>query len=74
MSTPIFYRQCKLRRGDTHQTAFIPEKYAKEGKYLEIKGEDGWLVEKVHSFSATEQSLIQVIGRQYRWTRQVSDI
>ena len=73
MSKTFWYRQCKLRRGDTHQTAFIPEKYAKEGKYLEIKGVDGWLVEKVYNFSCTEQTLVQVC-RQYLWHRSVTDI
>ena len=43
------------------------------GHNLEIKGVNGWLVEKVYNFSCTEQTLVQVC-RQYLWHRSVTDI
>lgn len=49
------YTQCKMRRGDTTQTAFIPSKFARVGEVLRINRgsqqfpswEDGWTVETV---------------------------
>ena len=38
------YRQCELRRGKTVDIVWIPEVFAKEGAWLRIHGEDGWLV------------------------------
>lgn len=39
-----FFKQCFLRRGNTHQVAWIPEDLAVHGRYVRIKDEDGWLV------------------------------
>jgi len=48
MSKDLFHIQCTLTNGMTHQISWIPEKYAKEGKFLKLKnfGEwtDGWEV------------------------------
>jgi len=38
------YTQCKLRRGNVFQTAWIPSLFAKENLYIKIKEEDGWQV------------------------------
>ena len=38
------YTQCRLRRGQTEQIAWIPSEFAKKSQFLRIKGEDGWRV------------------------------
>ena len=50
------YRQCTLRLttsdGHTEQTSYIPDKYAKVGKILQLKENDiwtdGWEVISIH--------------------------
>jgi hypothetical protein len=37
-------RQCILRRGCVFQTAWIPAKFAVEGRWLKIRGINGWNV------------------------------
>ena len=37
--------QCELRRGTTHQVAFLPDAHARLGSVLRLKGDgDGWRV------------------------------
>jgi len=38
------YTQCKLQRGSTFQTAWIPSTFAKKNLYLNITGQNGWKV------------------------------
>ena len=38
------YRQCELKRGNTKMTSWIPEEFARVGKVLKLKDEDGWKV------------------------------
>ena len=45
------FRQCLLRRGATSQTVWIPEVFAKAGRYVRIKDVDGWLVRAVYGRS-----------------------
>jgi len=35
-------KQCVLQKGNVHQTSWIPTKYAKIGKVLKLKGDNGW--------------------------------
>lgn len=35
------------QKGDTYQVSWIPEKYAKVGKYVKLKDDDGWEVIEV---------------------------
>lgn len=46
------YRQCLLGRGTTKQVAFIPEHFAHVGKYLKLRGQDGWQVLAAWSLNA----------------------
>jgi hypothetical protein len=39
---PAFYKQAKLAKHKTVQTAWLPEKFAKKGRVVRIKGDDGW--------------------------------
>ena len=43
-------RQCKLRKGNVYQTAWIPVKFAVKGKILRLIGDDGWLVLEVGAY------------------------
>lgn len=70
--TQIIYRQCWLVRGPTHRTVWIPEKYAKKGKFIKIKDEDGWQVRSVGTRMAEDQLL--VVSQSYKHTREVSDV
>lgn len=44
--------QCRLRRGDTVQTSWLPRRFAKVGRLLALKEagawQDGWRVEEVY--------------------------
>lgn len=51
------YRQCNLRRGRTHQTAWLPTQYAIPGRYLELCGENGWRVTSAGPFLCDGQFL-----------------
>jgi hypothetical protein len=46
------HAQCKLRRGQAVTYSWLPEKYAKKGKVLGLKNDDGeweegWVVDEV---------------------------
>lgn len=76
-------RMCKLSKNDNGvnriSVCWIPEKYAKVGKTIRIKGvisgewEDGWLVETV---SKNRKRYREVYERanDYKNTRKTSDI
>lgn len=42
MSKPIFYKQCEVQNGNTHEICFLPEKFAVVGGKIELKINDGW--------------------------------
>ena len=73
MSKEYFMRQCMLRKGNTIQASWIPEKFAKIGKYLKLHDEDGW---QVVSISDERKSSTDAIERSqdYKNTRKASDI
>jgi len=72
------YKQCVLRKNMTWKTTWIPEKFAKKGKYLTLRNDklewiNGWEVIKVNATILTEpQVLVQRDGHKNQ--RQVSDI
>lgn len=41
MST-TFYRQCRLVKGTSETTSWVPEELAKVGKRVKLKDGDGW--------------------------------
>ena len=73
----MYYRQCKLRRGNSFTTTWIPEKYAKKGKYLKLKNDDvwvdGWLVTEVGENRKPEE-LVKERSQDYKQQRKASDI
>lgn len=70
------YRQCKLKRGNTYQTSWIPEKFAKQNKYVKLKtnGEwiDGWQV--VHVGARMDEASALKNSQNYKHQRKASDI
>lgn len=72
-----YYKWCSLKKelGNGYaklDNAWIPERYAKEGKCLKIKDEDGWKV--VSAGDRVEARLVEGRERDYRHQREVSDI
>ena len=62
------YRQCKLRRRTRYRYAWLPDRYAVQGKVLRIRDEDGWRVEEVYDAQSEEQ--VKARERDYaRWAR-----
>lgn len=73
----LFYRQCELRRVSGHlEVAWIPEEFARKGKYLRIKRgekwENGWEVVAVYDRASAEQ--VEKNERLYLVQREASDI
>jgi hypothetical protein len=54
-----FYRQCHLSKGTTKEVVWIPEKFAKTGKYLLIKDSDGWRVDAAYGRRSEDYLLAQ---------------
>jgi hypothetical protein len=72
------YIQCELIKGNSHQTCWIPEKYAVVGKYVKIKNndewEDGWKVLESYNQTKLEESVLNERNQDYKKTRKASDI
>jgi len=64
--------QCKLKKGNSYQVSWIPEKYAKIGKYLKIKENNGWEVIEIGSKMDSEE--VNKRSMDYKNQRKVSDI
>lgn len=69
---PEVYAQCRLQRGNVQQVAWIPSVFAKRGKYLRIKGVDGWRVIGVGKFLNHE--IVFAMSNEHRHHRSVTDI
>lgn len=68
-----FYRQCLLVKGRTIQVAWIPEDLAKEGKYIQIKKDNGWFVEFVSSSRKIQEEVLNH-ERDHLYHRNRTDI
>lgn len=68
----MYYKQCKLIKGTTSQTAWIPEKFAVVGKFLKIKSDDGWQVMSIGGRLSEEY--VKEHERNYLTQRRASDI
>lgn len=53
MTDKIKFKQCKLKKGKRIQTTWVESKYAIEGMYLNLAGDDGWYVVKVYEIEKT---------------------
>jgi len=77
-----YYRQCKLKCGNTCQTSWIPEKFAKVGKLLKLDSKkigevkevrkNTWVVSEV--FGRIEEDWLREIESDYKNQRKMSDI
>ena len=68
----MYYKQCQLRKRNTIQTSWIPERFARQGKYLKLKGDDGWLVESVGN--RMEEKMVLERSQDHKHQRKASDI
>lgn len=70
------YMRCAINYGHKIDVAWIPEKFAKKGKWLKIKQdgvwEDGWQVMAV--FSKKRASDVERSERDYLKQRSTSDV
>ncbi len=76
MST-IYYRQCLIAKGTRHRTTWLPEKFAKQGKLLKIKLDDGWddgWVVVLAFETRMVESEVSERSQDYKRTRKASDI
>jgi len=65
------YTQCQLVRESKIDVAWIPSKFAEVGKYLEISGQDGWLVTAVGSIKPAQA--VRDFEREHLKTRKRTD-
>ncbi len=78
-----YYKQCILRRGITRQMTWIPEKFAKKGKFIKLRisqgrgcvksfseWDDGWECILVGNKLPEDQ----LHDREYLYHREVTDI
>ncbi len=72
-----YYRQCLLQKSNLFKTTWIPEKYAKLNKYLELQEDNswdnGWQVIAISKVRLDEKNLIER-SQDYKKTREASDI
>lgn len=66
------YKQCRLQRLKTEMTSWIPSQFAVVGKYLRIKGQNGWRVISVGGTLSGKYLLKH--ERDYLTQREASDI
>jgi hypothetical protein len=69
--------QCKLRRGNTVQTTWIPSKIAVVGNIVNLKEadgswDDGW--EVLETYTGLEWAVLNERSQDYKRTRKASDI
>ena len=76
----MFYRQCSLEKktpeGTLNQVSWIPEEFAKKGKFIKLKeGEewqDGWKV--INVGGRKEEKEVRERSRDHKNQREASDI
>ena len=60
------YKQCQLIKNNSICVTWLPEKFAKSGKIIKLKNEDGWKVQAVWGIDSEEN--VKARERQYeRW-------
>jgi hypothetical protein len=61
MSKAVYFRQCRLRKGDAHMTSWIPEKFAVVGKVVRLwengAWDNGWVVDSAGEHRLDESML-----------------
>ena len=68
--------QCLLTRGEERYTAWLPARYARTGRCVDIKVDDdwqqGWKVAEV--YSSADEGTVKILRDQYRYTRIRTDV
>lgn len=76
MSDDYLMSQCVLRKGKSTQVAWIPAKFAKVGKKIELKEngewEEGWEVQSIYHSSRFYE--VRERSQDYKKQRLASDI
>ena len=67
------YKQCLIKKGDTTQMSWIPERFAKTGKFLRLHDDNGWEVKVVYE-PAMDEAVVNERSRDYTKQREASDI
>lgn len=73
-----FYCQCKLRKGNSEQVAWIPQCFANIGETVKIKDkksgtwDDGWKVE--FASEPLDATTVEKNAMDYRKQRKASDV
>jgi hypothetical protein len=66
------FRQCDMQQGREVLRGWIPERGAKEGAEIEIKGLEGlWKVTRVHGYSLTDDGLKRMQDFHRRWHNNI---
>ena len=72
-----YYKQCELGKGVLRTVAWLPEKFARQDKYLEIETDDGWSngwkVLTVNQTRLTEKYMLEC-SQDWIKTREASDV
>jgi hypothetical protein len=63
VSKQVFYKQCRLQKGDSHQVSWIPEQFAVRGKILKLRDDagiwdNGWEVKGAGSHRVESHGLL----------------
>jgi len=70
------YRQCRLvkkvRGGEAIQTSYIPAEFAREGRIVKLREEDGGWVIRVVGGSLTEEQLAALERAHRRFERETT--
>lgn len=69
----ITYKQCRLQNGNRTLVSWIPSKFAKIGRLLELKGEDGWEVLAVGSVEMN-QGQVTKMRNAHKNHRKATDV
>jgi len=67
------YKQCLMVKNGMYQISWLPERFAKTGKFLKLKEDDGWEVKEVYG-PELDEAIVNERSRDYRKQREASDI
>ena len=59
----LTYTQCKLKKGNFNRVTWIPTKFAKVGKVLRLKDDDGWVVQEI--WKIEDESAVKAREREH---------
>ena len=68
----VNYCQCTLKKGKSNEVVWIPEKYAKKGKWLKIVNDNGWQV--METGNPLSEEYVFGHERDFKKQRKASDI